>query len=186
MSSLFSKKSVVVEPLAPPLKADPEPVVQRSSAPWLDKALEMKGLSEHSDAGKKLVPEMHAVAGLSKSDQKPSTAWCGSAQVWNFVVKLGLPRDLFPKSASWARSWSWKAGWGTKLSEPKYGAFINLERNAPGGDSHITVFHHKDSNGNWVCFGGNQGDHWTFSTYSPKGVLAVTWPPKGVLVALGL
>ncbi len=174
------------KPAEPPQKAEPDPKPPFDSAPWVTTLKAFRGLSEHSASGGKIVSEMHKIAGLDPSDQKPSTAWCGSCQVWNFVQNLHLDRALFPKDAAWARSWSYKSGWGTKLSKPQYGAFVNLERNAPGGDSHITIYLYTDANGNWVCIGGNQSDTIKESAYDPKDLIAASWPPSTVLKALGL
>lgn len=176
----------VPKPSEPPHKDTPDEKPVKDDAPWVTTLKAFKGLSEHSASGGKLVSEMHKIAGLDAVDQKPSTAWCGSVQVWNFVHNLHLKRELFPKSAAWARSWSHKAGWGTALSKPKYGAFVNLERNEPGGDSHITLYLYTDSNGNWVCLGGNQSDTLKESAFDPSGLIAITWPPATVLKALGM
>jgi hypothetical protein len=60
------------------------------------------------------------------------TNWCG-VYAASVLTRAGFKP---PKEPAWARNYS-ESNWGTLLFKPKYGAVVNIERNGPGGDSHV-------------------------------------------------
>jgi uncharacterized protein (TIGR02594 family) len=103
---------------------------------------------------------------LATSDE---TAWC-AALACAALEKNGYSS---PHSAS-AKSFD---TYGTKLSEPKYGAILTFRREG-GSGRHVTFYVGTDINGNLLCIGGNQSNMLRESLYSPSKLVEIRWPIK--------
>jgi uncharacterized protein (TIGR02594 family) len=91
--------------------------------------------------------EYHKATKLkSKSERVP---WCAAFASWA-LKQAGLPS----LETAWARDY---LKYGTALSKPLPGCLMIYERGGPGGDSHVTFFHHS-AGGLDFCAGGNQSD----------------------------
>lgn len=137
-----------------------------SETPWLDIALKEVGVSETSNP--KRVIEYHQATTLKAKDVK--TYWCASFANW-VLMQAGYKRT----NTAWARDF---LDCGVKLTTPKMGCIMVFERNAPGGDSHVTFWTGEESKTNYFCVGGNQQDSVRISAYPKKDLLGARWPQK--------
>lgn len=76
--------------------------------------------------------------------------------------------------SAWARSY---AKWGQELDGPALGAVVVFWRQSIGSTlGHVGFVAGKDSSGNVMCLGFNQGDSIKISAFSPHRVLSFRWP----------
>ncbi len=106
------------------------------------------------------ITEYHQATTLKSRTE--NTSWCAAFVSW-CLLEAGLPSI---KSA-WARDWQ---KYGKALKKPVLGCLVGLERNGPGGDSHVCFFI-EEKNGIWYCLGGNQSDMVKISAFNPRGVI---------------
>ena len=96
-----------------------------------------------------------------------NTPWCGGFMAW-VMAKSNLAHHI-PKSFPLARSW---ANAGTKLSKPAYGCVVVFSR---GNMGHVGIVVGKDTKGNLMVLGGNQGDAVNIKPFAVSRVLAYRW-----------
>lgn len=101
------------------------------------------------------------------------TSWCG-VYAASVLIRAGYQP---PHDPAWARHYS-HPSWGETLTEPKYGCIANVERNGPGGDSHVGFVVSFDNK--FVrLHGGNQSNRVTRNFVVPlQEVIALKWPKE--------
>ncbi|KQV27611.1 hypothetical protein ASC97_04340 [Rhizobium sp. Root1203] len=98
------------------------------------------------------------------------TSWCG-AFVGGVLAESGLP---IAQGAAAARSW---LKLPTKLASPVVGCIVIFWRGTPQGWSgHVGFVVGRDTNGNLMVLGGNQGDMVSIKPFSKDRVLGYRWP----------
>lgn len=119
----------------------------------------------------KTYPDMASYCALYQHDATP---WCGLATA--YCMTIGGVRPVFgPKDTDrflWARAWD-DDEWGYKLSVPRPGCVVVMERE---GGGHVTLYERTDPDGSYWCRGGNQSDAVTQAKYSPSKIVALMWP----------
>ena len=96
-----------------------------------------------------------------------NTPWCG-AFVAYVLASCELEKHI-PAAFPMARSYE-KAG--TKLDKPAYGCLVTFTRN---GGGHVGFVVGKDSRGNLMVLGGNQGDAVNIKPFAVSRVTAYRW-----------
>ena len=144
---------------------------------WVAKARTMIGTAEK--AGKAENPKIVEMwqVGFTATNQAnrlkdavwrtENTPWCGGFMAW-VMAKSNLAHHI-PKSFPLARSW---ANAGTKLSKPAYGCVVVFSR---GNMGHVGIVVGKDTKGNLMVLGGNQGDAVNIKPFAVSRVLAYRW-----------
>lgn len=100
-------------------------------------------------------------------------AWCG-VYVGSVLIMSGFKPPLEP---AWARHYS-DPNWGELLKAPRYGCIANIERNGPGGDSHVGFVVSFD-NEHIRLHGGNQSGNVNRSLIIPiRDVISFKWPKE--------
>lgn len=127
--------------------------------------------SEKSPGNNARIVECFRVCGYG--DLPDETAWCG--------VYVGRTLKLHgykpPLKCAFARNYSDPA-WGTTLAAPLYGCIVNVERNAPGGDSHVGFLLSWNEKSVRIG-GGNQSNKVTDTLVVPRStVISFKLPPK--------
>lgn len=97
-----------------------------------------------------------------KDDETP---WC-AAFVGGMLESAGIPSSRFESARSYL-------GWGHKLDVPCYGCIGVMSRD---GGGHVTFIVGKDSKGNLLGLGGNQGDAVSIAAFSPSRFTGFRWP----------
>lgn len=101
--------------------------------------------------------------------QNDDEAYC--AKGVSAVLELSGIRSA---RSAWARSY---AKWGQELDGPALGAVVVFWRQSIGSTlGHVGFVAGKDSSGNVMCLGFNQGDSIKISAFSPHRVLSFRWP----------
>lgn len=146
--------------------------VVENDQPWMVLAREDLKLDWKEIRGKRHNPRIVECFELTGYGSLPDEiAWCG---VW-LAAKLMLSGYVPPHLPAWARHYSGKE-YGLKLKEPAYGCIVNVERNAPGGDSHV-FFAEVWTDTHIRGPGGNQGNDVTNSTWFKRSdVISYTMP----------
>lgn len=183
---VFIKNLFTSEKKAPPAplstKPDAPPLEQQVEIPkWAhfiqscieDGVAEIPGSKDHP-----LIKEAHALAGLKGSGDL--TAWCSSFMLLVFI-RCGVPQIKMQGMKAWARDW---ASFGVRLATFKPYCLVVIERNGPGGDSHITCGIKIDGD-MILCWGGNQNNKVCPKWYPLKDVLYYRWPDNAQLIAMG-
>jgi len=137
-----------------------------TSVPWLDMAVQKKGLNEKTNNA--------ALRTFLKSDGHalgdPAVfPWCG-----DFVetcVAVTLPKEFLPANPYLARNWM-KFGRETK---PRFGAIAVFERGTNGIDGHVT-FVVGQGPGVLYCLGGNQSNSVSVTPIKTDRLLGCRWP----------
>lgn len=113
-----------------------------------------------------------------KDDGKPlqgiaddEVPWCAS-----FVSGVLEEAGVASARSAWARSY---VTWGQSLGGPAVGAIVVFERGPSSG--HVGFVAGRDSKGNLMVLGGNQGDMVKLSPFAPSPppagrVLGYRWP----------
>jgi uncharacterized protein (TIGR02594 family) len=136
--------------------------------PWMLIAEKEKGVTEVPGIkNNPRVLEYHASTSLKAKDDE--TSWCSAFASW-VLQQAGYKS---PKTA-WARDFE---NYGTKLTSPKYGCLMGFERNAPGGDSHISFYVSEDDIYYYVL-GGNQDNQVKVKGYPKSSMIYMRWPVK--------
>lgn len=136
-----------------------------NATPWMDIALKEIGVSESGNP--KRVIEYHQATSLKAKDTQ--TAWCSSFANW--VVKQAGVKGT---NSAWARDW---LSWGKKC-DLKYGCVVILERNAPGGDSHVGFYSGIETPTHIEIISGNCDNMVKKKLYAKKDLLGTRWPIK--------
>lgn len=102
------------------------------------------------------------------------TPWCG-VFVAHCIAHCGygLPKH-------WYRAKAW-LDWGVAIADPVVGAVVIFER---AGGGHVAFVAGRDSAGNLVCIGGNQGDMVKASPFSRSRVVGYRIPHDMALPAM--
>ncbi|MGZ3770076.1 MAG: TIGR02594 family protein [Bdellovibrio sp.] len=137
-----------------------------SETPWLDIALKEVGVTEVSNP--KRVIEYHQATSLKAKDVK--TPWCAAFANW-VLMQAGHKRT----NTAWARDF---LDCGKTLIKPQKGCIMVFERNAPGGDSHVTFWTGEETLNTYLCVGGNQLDAVCVKGYAKSALLGCRWPQK--------
>ena len=135
---------------------------------WLDKAKSYLGLSEVPGKAhnSKIVGWWKAIRAAFQDDETP---WC-AAFVGGVLEECGIKSS---RSAA-ARSY---LHWGFPLAGPAVGAIVIFWRGSPKSTSgHVGFVVGKDTKGNLIVLGGNQGNKVSIATFSPMRALGFRWP----------
>lgn len=89
----------------------------------------------------------------------------------NWVLKQAGYKNT---NSAWARDW---LDYGD-IADKQRGAIFVFERNAPGGDSHVTFYTGKETATGYLCIGGNQANSVCIKEYPKKDLLGKRWPIK--------
>lgn len=95
-----------------------------------------------------------------------ATPWCG-VFAGHCIKSAGLP---LPKH--WYRAKDW-LNWGVPLTKPTEGCIVVFERQ---GGGHVGFVVGKDSAGNLMVLGGNQGDAVNIRPFAMSRVSGYRWP----------
>lgn len=155
-----------------------------TTPPWMEVALaeakKAKYVKETLSPTNEMAKKYHTYVGMPKATG--STAWCSSFVSWC----LGQVGQKNAKSAG-SQSVLWNEGKLFKrIDEPVYGCIVLLTNyvkstGKSNSHGHVTFLYGKDSNGNLICLGGNQGDRLKYSRYYTDKVNH-TFTQKGVKV----
>jgi len=137
---------------------------------WLEQARKDIGLRELPGA-----PTEPRIAGWLKklgawwSDD--ATPWCGVAvAAWMQQAGVVLPKH-------WYRAKGW-LDWGQTMATPAPGCVVVYERQ---GGGHVGLVVGRDTLGNIMTLGGNQGDKVSILPFDPGRVIGYRWP-EGMLL----
>ena len=133
--------------------------------PWVRIAHMEIGVTEAKNP--KRVIEYHQATTLKAKDT--ATAWCSSWVCW-VLQQAGYKTT---KSA-WARDWL-KYG---ELADLQEGCIVVMERNGPGGDSHVGFYTGKQTATHIELLSGNSGNSVCLKMYPKKDLLGTRWPIK--------
>jgi len=151
-------------------EAEPVDALAAACKKIYDTAVSQLGVSEAQNPSQ--VIEYHKTTSLEKKYWSIYTSWCAS--FWNWVIgKAGFTGNR----SAWARD---GLSWGVKLTKEILGCTMVFERNAAGGDSHITIYAGKTKVEGGVkfyyCIGGNQSNKVGYGWYSEKVLLGMRAP----------
>lgn len=136
--------------------------------PWYKIANSEIGQTEANNPSR--VVQYHSATDLDKSSRKASTPWCASFVCW-CLYQAGYHNT----NSAWARDY---LGYGKALVKPEKGCILVFERNAPGGDSHVTFWTGEETATHLLCLGGNQDDMVKLKLYPKKDLLGARWPVR--------
>jgi uncharacterized protein (TIGR02594 family) len=140
-----------------------------AEAPWLEAARALIGTTE--DPGTANDASVTAMFRDSVGQVHPdSVPWCAA------LTGACLKRTGYKGSGSlMARSY---LNWGTKLTEPRKGAVVVLERGAaPAG--HVGFVERWNATSVWIL-GGNQSDAVNIKSFPRGKVLGFRWPSEAL------
>lgn len=139
-----------------------------SSPPWMEiaisEAIALGFVHEEKSPANDMAKKYHTHVGKKNASGK--TAWCSSFASWC----LDQTEYKGSKSAA-SQSVLWQEGKLFKrIEEPVYGCIVLLtnyvvSNGRQTSNGHITFLAGKDSNGDLVCLGGNQGNTLKYSMY---------------------
>lgn len=132
---------------------------------WLIEARRHIGVKEVP--GKANSPTIQKwLLGLKAWWSDDATPWCG-VFAGHCIKSAGLP---LPKH--WYRAKDW-LNWGVPLTKPTEGCIVVFERQ---GGGHVGFVVGKDSAGNLMVLGGNQGDAVNIRPFAMSRVSGYRWP----------
>lgn len=132
---------------------------------WIEEARKYLGLNE-IPGPKHNATILSWLSQLKAWWKEDETPWCGTF-VAHCVREAGLTVPQY-----WMRAKAW-ADWGVKLQAPAPGCIVVFERE---GGGHVGFVVGKDSRGNLMVLGGNQGNRVSIAPFSTARVLAYVWP----------
>lgn len=160
------KEKAEVLPEAPISKETlPEKPVATDFTPWMRIAHMEIGVTEAKNP--KRVIEYHQATTLKAKDV--STPWCSAWLCW-VLQQAGYKTT---KSA-WARDWL-KYG---EIADLQEGCIVVMERNGPGGDSHVGFYTGKQTATHIELLSGNSSNSVCLKMYPKKDLLGTRWPIK--------
>ena len=107
---------------------------------------------------------------MKASFRDDETPWCG-AFVGSVMARAGFAP--YPAGAS-ARAW---LKFGNKLAKPAVGCIVVFWRGSPSsGNGHVGLVVGRDTAGNLLVLGGNQGDRVSIKAFDNARVLGYVWP----------
>lgn len=133
---------------------------------WLAAAREDVGVREIPGAptAPRIAAMLQRLRAWWRDDETP---WCGVAvAAWMQAAGIALPEH-------WYRAKAW-ASWGQSLHLPTHGCVVVFERS---GGGHVGLVVGRDSSGNLLVLGGNQGDAVNVRAFPPSRAIAYRWPP---------
>lgn len=142
---------------------------------WIKTARQYVGLKEikgtqHNPTIVRWLNDMGQFSNESKAWWKDDeTPWCGlfvghvMGSSSRFVVK------------EWYRAKEWASPHLIKLAKPAYGCIAVMDRT---GGGHVGFVIGKDSRGNIMLIGGNQGDMVSIAAFDPSRITGYFWPSK--------
>jgi uncharacterized protein (TIGR02594 family) len=135
---------------------------------WMNTANAKIGVEETSGEGNtEEIMKWAKMLGLKKSDYpSDATPWCGLFVAWVMAQNGVEPVD----EPLWAQNWN---KFGTKLSEPAFGAIMVFKRN---GGGHVGFYVSEDAN-NYHILGGNQSDSVNITKVAKNRCIGYRWPP---------
>lgn len=136
-----------------------------NDTPWMTIAEAEIGVTESNNP--KRVIEYHQATSLKAKDT--ATSWCSSWVCW-VLERAGYKTT---KSA-WARNW---LTYG-QIADVQRGAIVVLERNGPGGDSHVGFCTGKQTETHIELLSGNSSNSVCIKMYPKKNLLGCRWPVK--------
>lgn len=147
------------------------PAAHGSEATWMPIAV--KELGEKEVVGSKDNPRILEYGRSvdyngGKPTQNDEVPWCSIFVSW--CLQQAGYKDT---NSAWAGSYD---HYGVAC-DAKHGAVITLKR-TDGSTHHVTFLDHVDSNGNFVCLGGNQSNAVRYSTYGKGEIKSIRWPVK--------
>lgn len=96
-----------------------------------------------------------------------ATPWCGTFAAHCLKsAGRGVPRH-------WYRAKAYADGYGTRLTRPAYGCLAVMSRT---GGGHVGFVVGRDTQGNLLILGGNQGDAVSIARFPPGRITACIWP----------
>lgn len=102
--------------------------------------------------------------------------WCGT-----FVAAMLKPHGIaLPQH--WYRAKGW-LDWGQHLDQPEVGCVVVFERQ---GGGHVGFVTGRDSKGQLVVLGGNQGNEVNERSFPKERVIGYRWPIEIPFIAAGL
>lgn len=136
--------------------------------PWMTIATKEIGISEIPGAKHHpRIIEYHQATSLKAKDDE--TSWCSSFVCW--VLKQSGYKTT---NSAWARDWL-KYG---DVADKQRGSIIILERNGPGGDSHVGFCTGKETDTHIEVLSGNSGNSVCIKLYNKKDILGFRRPIK--------
>lgn len=114
---------------------------------------------------------LHKLKAWWSDDETP---WCG-VFVAHCIALSGVP---LPKH--WYRAKAW-LDWGVSIASPVVGAVVIFGRD---GGGHVAFVVGRDTRGNLMCLGGNQGDMVKISPFSTARVIGYRVPASLVMTPL--
>lgn len=138
-----------------------------SKAKWLNIAEQEIGVKTFAGGSSNpRIEEYHQHTNIAGYDDK--AAWCSSFLDWVF-----RQADIEGTGSALARSW---LDWGQKISTPRRGCVVVLERQDPKGwQGHVGLFLRMEEEKIFLL-GGNQQDEVCEYHYPLSSVLAYRWP----------
>lgn len=135
--------------------------------PWMNTAYSRLGVKETpGPRNNATIMQWAEVTGLRKVYTADSIPWCGL-----FVAFIMAQNGLEPvKDPLWAQNWN---KYGTKLSEPAFGAIMVFVRD---GGGHVGFYVSEDDY-NYHILGGNQSDMVSITKVSKSRCIGYRWPP---------
>lgn len=143
----------------------PESPVSKDPLPWMTIAEKEIGVNESKNP--KRVIEYHQATDLKAKDVK--TAWCSSFANW--VLKQAGYKTT---NSAWARDW---LEYG-EIADKQRGCIVVMERNGPGGDSHVGFYTGKETKTHIELLSGNSGNSVCLKLYAKKDILGFRWPTR--------
>jgi uncharacterized protein (TIGR02594 family) len=126
-------------------------------------------LGKHENANTAEVNEFLR-AGKTGNVNSSSTPWCAG------FVNSSLERSGISGTRSLAARSFQNWGNGVSLDQAKQGDVVVFSRGSDPSKGHVGFYHGRDSRGNIMVLGGNQGDAVTIKPYSANNLLSVRRP----------
>lgn len=169
LKKIFKKKPGKVLPFPAPDVVPEMPIKQDPEEPaWMVSAKLDLGVAEiPGPENNSRIIQYFRICGY-QTVVNEETAWCG-VFVGTHLIKAGLKP---PGRCAWARNF---LKWGQTILLPKYGCVVVSERNAPGGDSHVSFFIRETSDKVYVL-NGNVKNKVMYSWIDKRVVLGYRWP----------
>jgi uncharacterized protein (TIGR02594 family) len=143
-----------------------------SDIPWLDRAIELKGVREVP--GTRSNPTIMGWADWLKARlsnfyyKNDDIPWCGLFM--GYIISYTLPSEKLPSNPLFARNW---LKFGTYLPEPKPGAIMVFSRGKASG--HVGLYTGETSS-SYLILGGNQSNQVSVAPYPKSRLLGIRWP----------
>jgi uncharacterized protein (TIGR02594 family) len=137
--------------------------------PWLVAARSHVGLREITGPKHELriVRMWESIKAPFRDDETP---WC-AAFVGAMLEQSGIRSTRSAAARSYAK-------WGTKIDPPAVGAIVVFSRPGSAWSGHVGFVVGRDSAGNVMCLGGNQGNEVNTKAFPQSRVISYHWPTE--------